>query len=192
MKWLLRFMVCAFMLLSPITAYAEGETFEFQLNGDDWVHEELIIPDETIEDQVSVTNMGKYPMEYRLESVENLGDSELFDVMTFSLFGSEYVKLSQLQSDWIKVESGETHEGILMGYLPANVGNEWQGKTLNARFHFTARMDVDEDEHVEIEQNGSNVIIKTGDNTDVSSIIWIMMIALIIMAVCIKSLIRRR
>ncbi len=183
--------------------------------------------------------MGKYPMEYRLESVENLGDSELFDVMTFSLFGSEYVNLSQLQSDWIKVESGETHEGalmgylpanvgnewqgktlnarfhftarmdvdedehveieqngsnviILMGYLPANVGNEWQGKTLNARFHFTARMDVDEDEHVEIEQNGSNVIIKTGDNTDVSSIIWIMMIALIIMAVCIKSLIRRR
>lgn len=192
MKWLLRFMVCAFMLLSPVTAYAESETFEFQLNGDDWIHQELLIPDETIKDQVSVTNMGKNPMEYRLESVENLGDSELFDVMTFSLFGSDYVNLSQLQSDWIKVESGETHEGVLMGYLPADVGNEWQGKTLNARFHFAARMVVDEDEHVEIEQNGSNVVIKTGDNTDVSSIIWIMLIALGIMAVCVKKLLERR
>ena len=103
MKKLLLGLTLFSMLLTPVSASADDSTFDFQLGGEEWYHE-AIAPDEILEDKVVVTNATAYPMEFRLIETENLEDSELYDVMQYSIGDSGYMDLSELSSDWYEVE----------------------------------------------------------------------------------------
>lgn len=142
-KWLviLIFALCCI----PVPVYASGNVndFSFELGGGDWYHGS-VAPGDVLEDTVVVENASGYPLKFRLVRTENLHESGLYEVMMYSLGGSEYGRLSGLDSDWIRVGAGETLELPVKGYLPETLGNEWQGKELNVRFYFEGRLVLDE------------------------------------------------
>lgn len=138
MKRILLGLLLFALSINPVPVYAE-KTFSFELGGEDW-HHGTIAPGELLEDKVIVENATGYPLKFRLIRTENLNDSELYDVMKYSMDDSDYMDLADITSGWIPVAVGETAEIPVVGYMPETLGNEWQGKKLNARFYFEGRM----------------------------------------------------
>ena len=193
MKKLLLGLTLFSMLLTPVSASADDSTFDFQLGGEEWYHE-AIAPDEILEDKVVVTNATAYPMEIRLIETENLEDSELYDVMQYSIGDSGYMDLSELSSDWYEVESGETAVVPVVGYLPDTLGNEWQGKELNARFHFQGRLLVPEgtDTDMSVSHSAGGVTVKTGDSTEIGGLCILLGVSALIILVCVRRCLHER
>ncbi|MBM6750209.1 hypothetical protein H6A65_01645 [Mediterraneibacter glycyrrhizinilyticus] len=181
------------MLFTPVTASADNSTFDFRLGGEDWYHES-IAPDEFLEDKVIVTNASAYPLEFRLIETENLEDSDLYEVMQYSIGDSGYMDLAELSSDWYEVESGETAVVPVVGYLPDTLGNDWQGKELNARFHFVGRLLAPEgtDTEVSVTQSAGGVTVKTGDSTEISGLCVLLGVSALIILVCVRRCLHER
>ena len=141
MKRILLSLMLLALTLNPVSVYADDKdkTFHFELGGEDWNHD-TIAPGELLEDKVIVENATGYPLKFRLIRTENLHDSELYGVMKYSMGGSGFVDLADITSGWFQVADGERAEVPVVGYMPETLGNEWQGKELNARFYFEGRL----------------------------------------------------
>ena len=107
MKRLLLGIMFLGILVSPLKADASSPNFAFHIGGEEWVHES-VAPMELMEDTVEVTNETESPLQFRLVDTENLNGSSLYDVMMYSYNNSDFVKLNELSSEWVQVESGET------------------------------------------------------------------------------------
>lgn len=171
------------VIANPLEAVASSDSFAFQVGGEEWRHEN-IAPDEIIEDTVEVTNDTEYTLQFRLVDTENLNESPLYDVMLYSYNNQEFVDLKELTSDWIEVESGETVQLPLKGYMPIELGNDWQGKELTARFHFEGKLlENDSESTVDVTQQGNKVTVKTGDTSDFSMYLLIAAVSLVIITI---------
>lgn len=171
------------VIANPLKAVASSDSFAFQVGGEKWRHEN-IAPDEIIEDTVEVTNDTEYALQFRLVDTENLNESPLYDVMLYSYNNQEFVDLKELTSDWVEVESGETVQLPLKGYMPIELGNDWQGKELTARFHFEGKLlENDSESTVDVTQQGNKVTVKTGDTSDFSMYLLIAAVSLVIITI---------
>ena len=158
------------VIANPLKAVASSDSFAFQVGGEEWRHEN-IAPDEIIEDTVEVTNDTEYALQFRLVDTENLNESPLYDVMLYSYNNQE-------------VESGETVQLPLKGYMPIELGNDWQGKELTARFHFEGKLlENDSESTVDVTQQGNKVTVKTGDTSDFSMYLLIAAVSLVIITI---------
>ena len=112
------------------------------------------------------------------------GETPLYDVMLYSYNNQEFVDLKELTSDWVEVESGETVQLPLKGYMPIELGNDWQGKELTARFHFEGKtLENDSESTVDVTQQGNKVTVKTGDTSDFSMYLLIAAVSLVIITI---------
>lgn len=184
MKRLLLGIMFLGILASPLKADASSPNFAFHIGGEEWVHES-VAPMELMEDTVEVTNETESPLQFRLVDTENLNGSSLYDVMMYSYNNSDFVKLNELSSEWVQVESGETVELPLQGYMPAEVNNDFQSMEMQARFNFEGRLLETDSEDVDIIQKGDKVIAKTGDNTHVGLLSITMLVSLAVLIVLI-------
>lgn len=138
-----------------------------------------------MEDTVEVTNDTESSLQFRLVDTENLNGSPLYDVMMYSYNNSDFVKLKELSSEWVEVESGETVKLPLQGYMPAEVDNSYQVMEMKARFNFEGRLLETNSEDVDITQNGNKVTVKTGDNTQIGLLSMTMLISLAVLIILI-------
>lgn len=114
MKRLLLGILLMGVVASPLKAEASSPHFAFHIGGEEWVHKG-VAPMELMEDTVEVTNDTESPLQFRLVDTENLNGSSLYDVMMYSYNNSDFMKLNELSSEWVEVESGET---VKLSLLP--------------------------------------------------------------------------
>ena len=166
MKRILLSLMLLALTLNPVSVYADDKdkTFHFELGGEDWNHD-TIAPGELLEDKVIVENATGYPLKFRLIRTENLHDSELYGVMKYSMGGSGFGDLADITSGWFQVADGERAEVPVVGYMPETLGNEWQGKELNARFYFEGRL-VEESDMSNASYQESNYGLQDNDLKD--------------------------
>lgn len=184
MKRLLLGILLMGVVASPLKAEASSPHFAFHIGGEEWVHKG-VAPMELMEDTVEVTNDTESPLQFRLVDTENLNGSSLYDVMMYSYNNSDFMKLNELSSEWVEVESGETVKLPLQGYMPAEVDNSYQVMEMKARFNFEGRLLETNSEDVDITQNGNKVTVKTGDNTQIGLLSMTMLISLAVLIILI-------
>lgn len=149
-----------FALASPVTAYAQSSTDLFEVISDESPNI-VIAPGDSWSDSFKVTNKTQENIKVKLDHLENIGDSSLFDALTIKVNERAFNKVNEATSDWVTLKKNETYVFYTEFHFPNEYKNEYQGKTFRARLFFQCEAP----EGSILNQNGD--IVQTGDETSI-------------------------
>lgn len=136
--------ICLATLLPATTFAAEVTSKYFTVGLTAGAHTELLSPGDTFHDTFYITNSSEHNIAVRLNKVENVEASSLFPAIEgkWSTPGEEttYVSLASFTSDWFILTPNQSKRLDLDLHFGENMGNEYQGASLNARFVFEANL----------------------------------------------------
>lgn len=150
-------MLFCFMMLSS-TVYAEQKDLIEVTK--EYKPEMVVLPGDSWSDSFTLTNKTDTTVRVKLDNVEAIENSELQDILDFTLSGDTYKDLSSIKTDWFELEKNESKVFDLGIHFPKDAKNECQGKVFKAKVSFACEAP----EGGIINQNGD--IVQTGDETN--------------------------
>lgn len=172
-----------FALASPVTAYAQSSTDLFEVISDESPNI-VIAPGDIWSDSFKVTNKTQENIKVKLDHLENIGDSSLYDVLQVEINGQTFRHLDDVTSDWITLKKNETYVFYTEFHFPNEYKNEYQGKTFSARLFFQCEAP----ENSSVDSNGN--ILQTGDDSNM--LLYIIPLGVSLIALIIVFIIRRK
>lgn len=155
------------VFLNSIPVLASGGIKLFDIV-DSVSSKESVVPGDTWDYSFQIKNKTDDTIRVRVSKLENLDNSELYDVFLMSVNNSSFVPCRDIKSDWIDVKKGDTFTYNIETTFPP-VGNEYQGKEFHARLHF----ECEAPENSKYVGNGE--VVKTGDTSILNQeLIWML------------------
>jgi len=168
--------ICVFLmtlaLTSPVTANAQSSMDLFGVTSD--VSPNIVIAPG---DSFKVTNKTQENIKVKLDHLENIGDSSLFDALTIKVNERAFKHLSEATSDWVTLKRNETYVFNTEFSFPDGCQNEYQSKDFKARLFFRCEAP----EGSVLNQNGD--IVQTGDTTNMGTVVIILLVSGIVLVV---------
>lgn len=163
-------------LTSPVTANAQSSTDLLDVTSD--VSPNIVIaPGDSWSDSFKVTNKTQENIKVKLDHLENIGDSSLFDALTIKVNERAFKHLSEATSDWVTLKRNETYVFNTEFSFPDGCQNEYQNKDFKARLLFRCEAP----EGSVLNQNGD--IVQTGDTTNMGTVAIILLVSGIVLVV---------
>lgn len=147
-----------FAFLSPVTVHAQSNRNLFEVAAE-IKPMRSIAPGDSWSDSFKVTNKTQENIKVKLDHLENIGDSSLFDALTIKVNERAFNKVNEATSDWVTLKRNETYVFNTDFHFPNEYKNEYQGKMFRARLLFRCEAP----EGSILNQNGD--IVQTGDET---------------------------
>lgn len=182
MKVKIRTLFAMFMLtfLVGTTVYAEQKDLITVTK--EYGQDLSVLPGDTWSDNFTITNKTDSTVKVKLDKVEGINNSELQDMMKFTVNGERFNTLSDIKTNWFELGKGESKAFNVEFYFDKDAKNEWQGKKFQARLFFAC--EAPEGSH--ITQNGD--IVQTGDksNLAIPSLVCIASLSVILLSILLK------
>lgn len=170
------------LVITSTTAYAEQKDL-IQVTHD-FVADTNVLPGDTWSDSFTVTNQTDSTVKVRIDKLENINNSELYNTLDVIYSGETYYDLNKLSSDWVELKKNESKTFDLSFYFSKEAKNEYQDKTFSARLFFQCEAP----ENSSVDSNGN--IVQTGDDSNM--LLYIIPLGVSLIALIIVFIIRRK
>lgn len=179
----------ALCLINPLQVYAEtkikGEvTDNLEINASDkyFSKKEILTPGDIWKSSITVENTGDYDYDISLDSIEsNTEDTSLHNIVEVVIKHGDDIIFdgplsSEVKEKWITVKAHDKIEYNLEFTAPTEMSNELQGKKLDSKFVFEAR--IEEIPVVESgeDDTGISKTVKTSDDNKIDNYIFLSML----------------
>lgn len=169
MKKLFLSLLLMYTLVTPVTSFAAEKHELFDITSPAKATP-IVSPGDKWSYDFGITNKTNGTVKVKLASIENKADKEFYDTLLISINGSDFKKLESASTDWEKVGKKDDFTYKVELYYPPINGNELMGRDFKADLHFTC-------EAPEGSINNGNEIIKTGDESNVGSLIFLLLVS---------------